>query len=110
VLSERVHGMESFGGSSKGGIKTSYPHMWRKLRAGCDRLVTVSRLFSSLAISLPSGRIHELPLVAIPIERFLSPTPCIDDSRCMIEFMHQLRYNHVINSHWPSATSREHHA
>jgi hypothetical protein len=40
--------------------RTSYPPVWRELRAGCDRLVTVSRLFSSLAIPFPSSRTHEL--------------------------------------------------
>lgn len=37
------------------------PGVWRWLRAGRDRLVTVSRLFAKLVITLPSRQTHERP-------------------------------------------------
>ena len=88
------------------GQEPATPHVWREVRAGCDRLVTVSRLFSSLAIPFPSSRTHGLLYL---IGRFHSSTTFIHDFCCRIEFMHQLIYNDVINSHWLYVASREHH-
>jgi len=45
----------------------------------------------------------------LPIRRFHSSATFIHDFCCIIEFMHQLRYNEVINCHWLYAASREHH-
>jgi hypothetical protein len=42
------------------GQEPATPHVWRELRVGCDRQVTVGRLCSSLALPFPSSRTHEL--------------------------------------------------
>ena len=60
------------------GQEPTTPQVWRELQAGGDRLVTVSRLFSSLAILFSSSGTRELPYLlgvsSLPLPLFMTAT------------------------------------
>ena len=69
------------------------PGVWRWLRDGHDLLVSVPRPFTQLVRTLPASRTHE----RLSLWSVFSSSPILHDFRSMIEFMHQLIYNDVIN-------------